>query len=102
MNPLLVFVAAATLGFQVGWQRLPEGGMEYIIQLDPAAIDALRDGQPLHSDIPAEAGEIRAYRIVLGSGKPPRETPPPKPATAAQPTPPVKPHRSSRRSPGFH
>ena len=69
MNPLLICVAAATFGFQVGWERLPEGGMEYIIQLDPAAIDALRDGQTLHSAIPADAGEIRAYRIVMGTAE---------------------------------
>ena len=79
---MLIYVAAATLGFQVGWQRLPEGGMQYIIQLDPQTLDALRDGQPIQSDIPSEAGEIRSYRIVMGAGisKPPREAPPPKPA----------------------
>ena len=85
MNPLLVCVAAATLGFQVGWERLPDGGMEYVIELDPAAINALRDGQTLRSYIPAAAGEIRAYRIAMGAGRPKRETPPAKPAP-----PPVK------------
>jgi hypothetical protein len=82
MSSLLVYVAAATLGFQVGWERLPDGGMEYVIQLDPATLAALRDGQPLHSAIPTDAGEIRAYRIVLGNGTstPKREAPPPKPA----------------------
>jgi hypothetical protein len=81
MNPMLIYIAAATLGFQVGWQPLPDGGMEYIIQLDAAALDALRDGQPLGSAVPSEAGEIRAYRIVMGAGKDklPRKAPPPKP-----------------------
>ena len=73
MNPLLICVATATLGFQVGWERLPDGGMEYVIQLDAAAIEALRDGRSLHSAIPADAGEIRAYRIVMGTGRPRRE-----------------------------
>ena len=80
MSPLLICVAAASLGFQVGWERLPEGGMEYIIQLDPASIEALRDGQTLETAIPADAGEVRAYRIFKGTGKPNRETPLPKPA----------------------
>ncbi|MFZ1936601.1 MAG: hypothetical protein WCB27_14320 [Thermoguttaceae bacterium] len=80
MNPLLLCVAAATLGFQYGWELLPDGRMEYIIQLDPAAIEALRDGQTLRSDIPTAAGEIRAYRIVMGRGRPRQDTPPPKPA----------------------
>ena len=92
MNTMFIYVAAATLGFQVGWQRLPEGGTEYIIQLDAASIDALRSGQPLHSDIPSAAGEVRAYRIVMGRGKPIREDPPPKPAPPpAAPVEPAKP-----------
>ena len=53
MNTLTICcVAAATLGINVGWQRLPEGGMEYIIQLDPQSLEALRAGQPVQSDVP--------------------------------------------------
>ena len=89
MNTLLAYVAAATLGFHVGWERLPDGGMEYIIELDPTSIEALRDKRSLGSDIPAAAGEIRAFRIVMGSGQPKRETPLPKPpAPQAKPLPP--------------
>ena len=93
MNTMLVYVAAATLGFQVGWQRLPEGGMQYIIQLDPQTLDALRDGQPIQSDIPSDAGEIRSYRIVMGAGmsKPPREAPPPPAPVTPAPVEPAKP-----------
>ena len=107
MNPLLVYIAAATLGIQVGWQPLPEGGMEYIIQLDPAALDALRDGQPLQSDIPADAGEIRAYRIIMGTGMstPPRVNAAPETRSAARRTCQnsclSNPRPLSRRSPGF-
>jgi hypothetical protein len=84
MIQLSVFVAAATLGFDVGWQRLPEGGMEYIIQLDPQTLDALRSGQVLQSDIPSAAGEVRSYRIVVGGQRPPRESPLPRPAPVAK------------------
>ncbi len=65
---------------QVGWQPLPEGGTEYLIQLDTAALDALRDGLPLHSDILPEAGTVRSYRIFLGSGPLKREAAPTIPA----------------------
>jgi hypothetical protein len=97
MNMLLVCVAAATLGFDVGWERLPDGGMEYIIQLDAARLDALRSGQPIGSDIPAAAGEIRAFRIVMGPGKPKREIPLPKPAPALPAA--VKPVQAEPASP---
>ncbi len=97
MNPLLICVAAATFGFQYGWELLPDGRMEYIIQLDPAAIEALRDGQALRSEIPAAAGEIRAYRIVMGRGRLRQDMPPPKPASPSKPAPvePPQPTQSS-------
>ncbi len=98
MNPLLICIATATLGFQVGWERLPDGGMEYVIQLDAAAIEALRDGQTLHSAIPADAGEVRAYRIVMGTGRPRREAPPPKPAPPPAKSSPVEPPRPAQSS----
>jgi len=77
MIHLSVVIAAAALGFDVGWQRLPEGGMEYIIRLDPQTLDALRAGQVLQSDIPSAAGDVRSYRIVVGGQRPPREAPHP-------------------------
>jgi hypothetical protein len=95
MNPLLICVAAASLGIQVGWERLPEGGMEYVIELNAASIEALRDGQTLDSAIPADAGEIRAFRIVMGQGRPKRETPLPKPPPPAK-TAPVEPPRPAQ------
>jgi len=70
MNTLLIYIAAATLGFQTGWERLPEGGMEYVIQLDAQTIAALNDGQIIQSDIPTKAGDIRSYRIYVGRGTP--------------------------------
>jgi hypothetical protein len=89
MNTLLIVLAAATLGIDAGWQRLPDGGMEYIIQLDARAIEALQAGEQLRSDIPTEAGEIKAYCIKLGAETLPRETPPPKAVeTPATPPPP--------------
>jgi hypothetical protein len=88
MNTLMICVAAATLGIDVGWQRLPEGGTEYIIQLDPQTLETLRSGKPLHSDIPPAAGEVRSYRIIMGTQKLPRETPlPARPETSKTPQP---------------
>ena len=76
MYALMLCVAVAAVGTEVGWQRMPEGGMEYIIQLDPQTLEALRAGEAIQSDIPPAAGEVRSYRIVLGNRKLPRETPP--------------------------
>jgi hypothetical protein len=76
MHALMICLATATLGVDVGWQRLPEGGMEYIIQLDPQTLEILRSGEPIQSDIPPSAGEVRSYRIVVGTQKLPHDAPP--------------------------
>lgn len=96
---LLIYVAAASLGIQTGWERLPEPeeGMEYIIQLDPASLEALRDGQVIRSDIPSAAGEIRSYRILVGKDKLKRENPPLK--LAPPPLPVEKPAASKPAAP---
>ena len=46
--------------------------MEYIIQLDPQTLDALKAGETIQSDIPPSAGNVRSYRIILGKKKLPR------------------------------
>jgi hypothetical protein len=80
---------AAVVGIDVGWQPLQEGGAEYIIQLDPQSIEALKAGEPIQSDIPPGAGEVRSFRFYLGAEKPQRISPPAKsiqspPAGAAE------------------
>ena len=82
MCTLMLCVATAALGIDVGWQRLPEGGMQYIIQLDPQTLDVLRAGEPIQSDIPRTAGEVRSYRIVVGAKKLPHDAPVTSPSTA--------------------
>ncbi len=72
---LVMCVPGLALGIDVGWQPLPEGGMEYIIQIEPELLDSLRSGQPLQSDIPPQVRDIRAYRIVVGDQPVPRELP---------------------------
>jgi hypothetical protein len=77
MNALVLCVATATLGWQYGYERLPGGGMRYVVQLDRASLAALRDYQPIESDIPKEIVEhVRSLRIVVGTGEPRRDPPP--------------------------
>lgn len=87
MNLLLACLAGATLGIESGWRPLPDGGTEYIIQLDPQTLETLRSGQAIQSDIPPEAGTVRSYRIVVGEGKLPRTSPPqiPQPHVSTRP-----------------
>jgi len=75
MTPLIL-IAPMLLGVESGWQPLPEGGMEYIIQIGPTEIDLLKQGEAVQSDIPSSVGPVRAYRVILGTGGDlPREQP---------------------------
>jgi hypothetical protein len=82
MHTLIIWIAAAAVGIEAGWQRMPEGGMEYIIQLDPQSLESLRAGEAIQSDIPPSAGDVRSYRIIVGTNRLPRETPPAPPLLA--------------------
>jgi hypothetical protein len=86
MFAILLYLAAAPRGFDVGWERSPDGGVEYTIQLDPATLDALRAGQPIASDIRPEAGSVRSFRISVGAEKLRRDAPPPSPPKTTDPS----------------
>ena len=69
MSSLLILVAAATLGIEVGWEPLPEGGHEYTIQIEPQLLDVLKEGKDeIFSEVPPEL-DVRRYRLLVGTGK---------------------------------
>lgn len=80
----LILLAATALGVDYGWQPNPGGGFEYIIQIEPELLDALRAGEALRSDLPPFMRDVRAYRIQVGRGEVPREGNP-EAAAAQQP-----------------
>ena len=77
MNGLLLLVAAAATGGDVGWQPLAGGGYEYIIQIEPQALAAMEQGRDLVSDLPPQLRDVRRYRITIGTGPVPRIGTPP-------------------------
>jgi hypothetical protein len=93
MNSIMLCLAVATLGVDVGWQRMPDGGMEYIIEIEPQTLDAIRSQQEpsISSDVPRTVGDVRRWRIVMGPGKDPlpRDTP----------SAPAKPHPEAKEPP---
>ncbi len=91
MSALMVCIAAAALGGEVGWQPLPKGGVEYIIRIEPKTVESLRKGEALESELPAEvrACDVRHIRIVAGRDPLPHELPPAPAANPVAPWPPV-------------
>jgi hypothetical protein len=86
-----LLIAAASMGIDAGWQPLPEGGLEYIVQIEPEMLanlspELLEDNI---SDIPpALAPSVRKIRLTFGSGDLPRqELPEAAPAAVEAPVP---------------
>jgi hypothetical protein len=73
----ILSVAAVLVGIDVGWRPLPEGGVEYLIQIEPELLETLESGSAVESDIPPSVTGVRAYRITVGAGELPRELPEP-------------------------
>jgi hypothetical protein len=68
----VMLLAAAALGIDYGWQPRDEGGLEYLIQIEPELLDALRAGEAIRSDLPPALRHVRSYRITVGRGELPR------------------------------
>lgn len=84
MHAALVVMVGMSLGVDVGWQSLDDGGVEYIIQLEPQALELLRNGEELRSDIPPFLrDQMRSYRIKVGTGELPRDMQIQQPSPAA-------------------
>jgi hypothetical protein len=72
----LACLAALALGIDVGWRPLSEGGVEYLIQIEPGLLESLQPGDAIASDLPPRlAGQVRSYRITVGTEELPRELP---------------------------
>ena len=57
MSPTLTCLALALVGVDIGYQPAPNGGEEFIIQINPATLDALkRGGGSIPLDVPRRPG----------------------------------------------
>ena len=105
MSPTLTCLVLALVGVDLGYRPAANGGADFIIQINPATLQALRPGQSIEIDVPREAREVRPshFSIWLGNeslphvlpvaaSSPPAMAPivpasPVMPATAAMPAP---------------
>jgi hypothetical protein len=72
----MLLMAAVATGVDAGWQLLPDGGMEYIIQIEPHSLQSFQEGREIICDIPPDLKGIRSYRLRVGTAPLPREAPP--------------------------
>ena len=72
MNGFALVLVTAALGVDYGWQPSSDGRLEYIIQLEPVTLVALREGQEVLSPIDPYVKGIRRFRIRVGTHMVPR------------------------------
>jgi hypothetical protein len=80
MNALAVVLVAATFAVDYGWTARDDGGVEYIIQIEPHLAEALRNGdlpEGVASEIVPQVQNVRAFRIMIGEDDLPRDDLPP-------------------------
>lgn len=72
--PVLLF--AAILGINYGWVPDQQGGVEYIIQVEPQKLREVERAGEISSTIPSEVqGHVSRIVVRVGTGPVPRETP---------------------------
>ncbi len=77
MNALILMVASTTVGINFGYQPTGDGGLEYIIQVEPDFCQSFPD-KGISSEVPREMlNSIHRFRIVVGNDQLPRENLPP-------------------------
>lgn len=60
-------------GVDAGWTPHPDGGLEYIIQIEPELVERLSSGQGISSEMPSLPLPIRRFRFQVGDGPLPRD-----------------------------
>jgi hypothetical protein len=80
--------AVTAQAVHMGWQMLPDGGIEYLVQVEPDLVDSfIRDGGCATSELPPTLRDIRSIRILVGNEKLPNQDnlagPPQSPTAAA-------------------
>lgn len=73
MHAVLPLLAAAALGIDVGWEPLPDGGFEYIIQIEPQTLDSMKNGAAITSQLPRAVSGMRGYRVTVGNAALPHQ-----------------------------
>ena len=66
-------IGFALLLTDYGWQKTPDGDLEYIIQIEPELLDALKRGEEIASVVPPQLGKVTRFRIRVGTGPVPRD-----------------------------
>ena len=72
MTTIAILVAIVALGVDSGYEPAADGGLEYIVQIEPQLVAPLVKGQDITSELPRGLA-VRHFRVTIGTGKLPKQ-----------------------------
>ena len=66
---LVILFAVSTLGTESLWEKLPDGGVQVTVRLDPSNLGQIQPGDELEIEIPPGSQDLRRIRFVGGESK---------------------------------
>ncbi len=60
-------ITSAVLGVDYGYQVTDQGQLEYVVQIEPEAIESLKAGQPIQVGLPPDSERIQVFRVQVGN-----------------------------------
>lgn len=84
---LLATITAPARGVTFGWEVMQDGGLKYIVQVEPGLVDAFRDAGGFQSFIPPDVPKFACIQLKIGTDKLPNEGTLPPPAEPSTPSP---------------
>ena len=70
----ITLLLIAAIGVDVGWKPTENGELEYIIQIAPEQLQALKTGDVIEVGVRPMLRSVRRYRIVVGTDPLPRQS----------------------------
>ncbi|WP_147274151.1 hypothetical protein [Bremerella cremea] len=67
MYAACLLITSAVLGVDYGYQVTDQGQLEYVVQIEPEAIDSLKAGHPIQVGLPPGSERIQVFRVQVGT-----------------------------------
>ncbi|WP_207395347.1 hypothetical protein [Bremerella alba] len=75
MYAACLIITSAVLGVDFGYQPTDGGQLEYIIQIEPEAIEKLRSGEAIQVGLPPNVQRVQVFRVQVGDAELPKILP---------------------------
>ncbi|WP_144973974.1 hypothetical protein [Bremerella volcania] len=75
MYAACLLITSAVLGVDFGYQPTDQGQLEYIIQIEPEALEKLKAGEAIQVGLPPNVQRVQVFRVQVGDAELPKILP---------------------------